>query len=221
MSDFKLLLIVILALLSNSVIGTENCDKEDRVVDDRTTENCSINPRKGVYLSDSKCPILVQSNLLGISPTTNFPSVATRKVMGRLGNHLWAVMMTMAMSIKLNLNMVLFEETKDYARKYFKGFDECPSLEDDYCGFKDFYEHFRTFLDLKIEQFYSEKSGHKVKFERLGIQLSVPAEYALRWKLDYKELVDTQHFIDDFKPSKFKTPGRNFCSTNLNKNIKK
>ena len=209
MSDLKLLLTVILvALLSNEVICEEQCDKESKII----SENCSINPRMDVSFSDSKCPIHVRSNLLGISPMTSkgvFPSVATRKVMGRLGNHLWAVMMTMAMSVKLELNMVLFEETKDYARKYFKGFDDCPSLEADYCGFKDFYEHFRKYLDTKIEEFYSQKSGHKVKFERQGIQLSVPAEYALRWKLDYKELVDTQHFIDGFKPSKFKTPGKN------------
>jgi hypothetical protein len=32
--------------------------------------------------------------------------------------------------------------------------------------------------------------------------------------------VDTQHFIDDFKPSKFKTPGRNFCLTIWIKTLK-
>jgi hypothetical protein len=66
----------------------------------------------------------------------------------------------------------MFKETKDYMRQYFKGFDRCPSLEEDYCGFKEFYEHFRTYLDSKIEEFYSEKSGHKVKFERIGIQVT-------------------------------------------------
>ena len=91
--------------------------------------------------------------------------------MGRLGNHIWGVMMNMALSIKYNLNMVLFKESKDYLSKYFKGFDHCQTLEEDYCGFKPFFEHFRDYLDSKIEQFYSEKSGHKVKFSRKGIQL--------------------------------------------------
>jgi len=91
--------------------------------------------------------------------------------MGRLGNHIWGVMQSMALSIKYNLNMVMFKESKDYMSKYFKGFDQCQSLEEDYCGFKKFFERFRDYLDSKIEQFYSEKSGQKVKFARKGIQL--------------------------------------------------
>ncbi len=111
--------------------------------------------------------------LLEKLPTTEHPfhTVATAKVMGRLGNHIWGMMINTAMSIKYNLNMVMFKETKDYLSKYFKGFDHCQSLEEDYCGFKEFFDHFRDYLDSKIEQFYSEKSGHKVKFARKGIQL--------------------------------------------------
>ena len=72
----------------------------------------------------------------------------------------------------------------------------------------EFFEHFRSYLDSKIEEFYSMKSGRKVKFERIGNQLSVPAEYALTWKLNYKDLVDTEEFIRDYEPKKFKTPGK-------------
>ncbi len=111
--------------------------------------------------------------LLEKLPTTehSFHTVATSKVMGRLGNHIWGVMMNMAMSMKYNLNMVMFKETKDYLSKYFKGFDHCQSLEEDYCGFKAFSDHFRDYLDSKIEKFYSEKAGHEVKLSREGIQL--------------------------------------------------
>ena len=62
-------------------------------------------------------------------------------------------------------------------------------------------------MDTKIEEFYSIKSGHAVKFERIGTQLSVPAEYALTWKLNYKDLVDSEGFNRDYQPKKFKTPG--------------
>ena len=60
--------------------------------------------------------------------------MGSKKVMGRLGNHIWGLMMNVAYSMRFSLNMVMFEETKEYLAKYFKGFDECPSLEQDYCG---------------------------------------------------------------------------------------
>jgi len=86
-------------------------------------------------------------------------------------------MLYTALSMKYSLNMAMFKETKDYLRKYFKGFDHCQSLEEDYCGFEQFFEHFRDYLDSKIEKFYSEKSGHQVKFKRKGIQLQGMLQY--------------------------------------------
>ena len=120
------------------------------------------------------CPLNFRTNFEhNLPPHRKFRTVATKKVMGRLGNHMWGVMMAVAMSMKFNIKVGLFEETKDYLRKYFKGFDECYSMEENFCGFGDFFDHFRNYLDSKIERFYSEKSGHLVKFEREGTQGSI------------------------------------------------
>ena len=54
--------------------------------------------------------------------------------MGRLGNHLWATMTNAAMAMKLGINFPMFKETKDYLKLYFKGFENCPSLEESFCG---------------------------------------------------------------------------------------
>jgi hypothetical protein len=36
--------------------------------------------------------------------------------------------------------------------------------------------------------------------------IPVPPEYGLKWKLDYKALIDTKNFIEDYHPIKFSTP---------------
>ncbi len=33
----------------------------------------------------------------------------------------------------------------------------------------------------------------------------VPPEYGLKWKVDYKALIDTKNFIEDYHPVKFVT----------------
>jgi hypothetical protein len=114
------------------------------------------------------CPVSVNDLSVAGKP---FPTVGARRALGRLGNHMWAVMMNYAIAVRFGLNMVMFEETKYYMKRYFKGFDQCPTLEDDLCGFSEFFEHFRTSLDKKIEQFYSEKSGREVKLQRVGNQV--------------------------------------------------
>ena len=157
---------VIIALLLANVYCSECLKNEEEV------SSCKILPTHGISREESDlCPLnfrtLLEQNL---PPGRKFKTVATRKVMGRLGNHIWGVMLALAMSIKFDIKVGMFEETKDYVRKYFKGFDECHSMEDNFCGFGQFYEHFRSYLDTKIEQFYSEKSGHQVKFGREGTQ---------------------------------------------------
>lgn len=131
-------------------------------------------------------------------------TVGTKKVMGRLGNHLWALMIGFGISKKYGIQMTAFRETIDFVQPYFENFEHCPTLEEDFCGFKDFFEHFRSFVDLKIEEFYSNKAGKQLKFFRseVGTQLIVPPEYGNRWKINYKELIDSKPFIEQYRLDK-------------------
>jgi hypothetical protein len=144
-----------------------------------------------------KCPVYVVND----AKDCDVWSVGTKKVMGRLGNHLWSLMTGWGMTLKYGIQVAYFRETIDFVRPYFEDFDHCPTLEEDYCGFKEFFEHFRSFVDLKIEEFYSNKAGKKLKFARsdVGTQLIVPPEYGTRWKVNYKELIDSKDFIEQFR----------------------
>ena len=43
----------------------------------------------------------------------------------------------------------------------------------------------------------------------LFFNFKVPPQYGNTWKLNYKELIDTENFIKDYHPIKFTTDGNN------------
>jgi len=144
-----------------------------------------------------KCPIMVGKDVL--NNNCKVLTIGAKKVMGRLGNHLWGIMVGFGIAKKYGIQMAVFQETINLVKPFFEDFEHCPSLEEDFCGFEQFFEHFRSFIDHKIEEFYSQKAGKKLKFNRSGSQLEVPPEYGNRWKINYKELIDSKSFIEEYR----------------------
>ena len=58
-------------------------------------------------------------------------------------------------------------------------------------------------LNLSLNELLQADSTRRNYFCLL---ILVPPEYGLKWKLDYKVLIDTKNFIEDYLPVKFSTP---------------
>ncbi len=105
---------------------------------------------------------------------------------------------------------MISEESRRRLEQYFKGFgaDEVESAEKDYCGFKEFYRAYQSYLDGKIMDFYEEKSGKRWDLKNPdnwedANRLVVPAEIGLKYPLDVNTMVDTPEFIKG-EPTNFR-----------------
>ena len=90
-------------------------------------------------------------------------------------------------------------------------FDELKTAHD-LCGFSDFYEHFEASLDNEIVEFYKRKSGIEIPVKKpnstyLTSRIVIPKDLALKYPLRGDDLVDSEEFIRNYEPKKYKTEG--------------
>lgn len=142
------------------------------------------------------------------------PTVAIRKARGRVGNHMWMLMINIAYELKYpGLKTYITEDSRWILDKYFKNYgeNEVQTAERDLCGYKEFYDHFELYLNTKIIDFYEEKSGVRLEIMKpegrpsfiRGIE--IPTEIGLKYPLSVPDLIKSAEFQDGFKFKKLKT----------------
>ena len=90
-------------------------------------------------------------------------------------------------------------------------FDELKTTND-LCGFSDFYEHFEASLDNEIVKFYKRKSGIEIPVKKpnstyLTNRIVIPKDLTLKYPLRGDDLVDSEEFVSNYEPKKYKTEG--------------
>ena len=123
-------------------------------------------------------------------------------------------MTLIAFKVNYDIDYYVSEETKRILEQYFQGFGNIKTAQD-LCGFNDFYNHFETYWDSKIVQFYQKKSGIEILIIKpndsyLTNRITIPKELALKYPLRGDELVDSEDFINEYEPKKFKQDGCNY-----------
>jgi len=114
------------------------------------------------------------TELLQSTKPRTLKTVIARLVMGRLGNHLWAFMSSLAIGVKFGLVNPVCKETKDYLSKYFRNIErQVKTLEEDYCFFNEAYDQLRTAMDTYYTHHYQKLSGLNVTVTRKGASSTI------------------------------------------------
>lgn len=138
------------------------------------------------------------------------PIVITTQARGRLGNHLWILMTLLAFKLKSpeKVDYYLPEESKLILSKYFDNFEDIKTVED-LCGFNEFHDHFVNYTDQKILDYFESKSGQKIVLQKpeskyATSRLVIPSDIYHKYPLNGDAFMNTQEFIDNYSPTKYK-----------------
>lgn len=137
-----------------------------------------------------------------------WPSVVVPTMQGQLGNCIYSYMMGLAMEQRYGVIVPMMKRVKDSLKRFFKGIEDKPSAEEDFCGFNEFYSQFRDELDRKVVQYYEDKSGRKVKLTRIGIAATLePIEVAHQFgSLKHIDIIRKPSFSKELKLDYSKFP---------------
>ena len=79
----------------------------------------------------------------------SFPSIMIYHTRGRLGNHIWAYMLSLGLELNYGIEPVISLESYNYLQPYFKNL-RYRVAERDLCGYDEYYKAFLSYLDENI-----------------------------------------------------------------------
>ena len=127
-----------------------------------------------------------------ISNLPHFKTIVTSKPNGRLGNHILSYMHLLRIEFNFNVTILTEKIVKKSLDTFFKNFNKIKTVDDDACGYFEFFDQLNQAEDKFIIDLFREKSGIDVTMKRgpEGIKVS-PNEVAMK----YGEEINTEmHF---------------------------
>ena len=144
-----------------------------------------------------------------ISNLPNFKTIVTSKTNGRLGNNLLSYMHLMCVEFNYNVTVLLEKAVKKSLDTFFKNFDNIQTVDDDACGYYEFFDQFNKAADKLIIDLFKEKSGIDVTMERRpeGVSIS-PIDVAIKYGEEINAVMDSykEHFVKTFKADSILLP---------------
>ena len=137
-----------------------------------------------------------------IANSPRFKTIVTSKTNGRLGNNLFSYMHLMCVEFNYNVTILAEKVVKQSLVTFFKNVDNIPTVDDDACGYYEFFDQFDKAADNLIVDLFKEKSGIDVTMERgpEGISIS-PIEVAMKYGEEVNAGMDSyqKQFLQKFK----------------------
>ena len=137
-----------------------------------------------------------------ISYLPHFKTVVTAKTNGRLGNHLLSYMHLMRLEFYYNVTILPENVVKKSLDTFFKNFDNIQTVEDDACGYYEFFDQFDKAEENLIIDLFRGKSGIDVTIERKEGEIRIyPIEVAIKYGEEINAGFDSykKQFIQNFK----------------------
>ena len=161
-------------------------------------EDCDENEDKNSNTCTSKITKENEHN----SNFPHFKTVVTSKTNGRLGNNLFSYMHLMCVELNYNVTILAEKVVKQSLVTFFKNVDDIPTVDDDACGYYEFFDQFDKAADNLIVDLFREKSGMDVTMDRgpEGISIS-PIEVAMKYGEEVNAGMDSyqKQFLQKFK----------------------
>jgi len=131
-----------------------------------------------------------------------FKTIVTSKPNGRLGNYLLSYMHLMCVEFSYNVTILTENVVKKSLDTFFKNFNNIQTVDDDACGYYEFFDQFHNSEDNLIIDMFKEKSGINVTMERgpEGITIS-PVEVAIKYGEEINEVMDSyrKQFLQNYR----------------------
>ena len=160
--------------------------------------SCENNEDKKVNTCNNK---LTKENEI-ISNLPHFKTIVTSKTNGRLGNNLFSYMHLLCVEFNYNVTILAEKVVKQSLVTFFKNVDNIPTVDDDACGYYEFFNQFDKAADNLIVDLFKEKSGIDVTMERgpEGISIS-PIEVAMQYGEEVNAGMESyqKQFLQKFK----------------------
>ena len=137
-----------------------------------------------------------------ISHSPHFKTVVTSKTNGRLGNNLFSYMHLLCVEFNYNVTILAEKVVKQSLVTFFKNVDNIPTVDDDACGYYEFFDQFDKAADNLIVDLFKEKSGIDVTMERGPDGISIaPIEVAIKYGEEVNAGMDSyrKQFLQKFK----------------------
>ena len=132
----------------------------------------------------------------------HFKTIVTSRTNGRLGNNLFSYMHLMCVELNFNVTILAEKVVKQSLVTFFKNVDNIPTVDDDACGYYEFFHQFDKAADNLIVDLFKEKSGIDVTMERgpEGISIS-PIEVAMKYGEEVNAGMESyqKQFLQKFK----------------------
>ena len=137
-----------------------------------------------------------------ISNLPHFKTIVTSKPNGRLGNNILSYMHLMCVEFNYDVTILTEKAVKNSLDSFFKNFNDIQTVEDDACGYYEFFEQFNKASDNLIIDLLREESGINVTMKRGpdGISIS-PMQVAIKYGEKINAVMDSyqKQFVQNFE----------------------
>ena len=158
---------------------------------------CEKNEDKDIHNFNNNCTKGNEHS----SNLPHFKTIVTSKPNGRLGNNLLSYMHLMYLEFHHNITILTEKVVKKSLDTFFKNFNKAQTVDDDSCGYYEFFEQFDKAADNLIIDLFREKSGIDVTMERRPEGINIfPIEVAIKYGEEINEGMDfyKEQFLRNF-----------------------